>query len=97
MTERPDSSSDSAANFDGAEIPHGTERSPAYSIWRRTAPRYVWSSRVYGNDRITSSGIRYSNMLPLQDTSAVAREDAVSERPSRNQCSGDTARCATAR
>jgi hypothetical protein len=30
----------------------------------------VWASTVLGKDRITSIGIRYSNMLPLHDTSA---------------------------
>src|SRR5437764_915432 len=36
---------------------------------------------------MTSSGIRYSNMLPLHDVSAVAPSATVSERPRRNQCS----------
>ena len=45
---------------------------------------------------MTSSGMRYSNMLPLQDTSAVDRDAAVSERPSRNQCSTGTSSFAIA-
>ncbi len=36
---------------------------------------------------MTSSGMRYSNMLPLHDTSAVAPSATVSDRPRRNQCS----------
>jgi hypothetical protein len=30
----------------------------------------VCASTVLGNERMTSIGIRYSNMLPLHDTSA---------------------------
>jgi hypothetical protein len=40
---------------------------------------------VNGKVRITSAGIRYSNMLPLQETSAVPPDAVVSVRPSRNQ------------
>jgi hypothetical protein len=39
---------------------------------------------------MTSAGIRYSNMLPLHDTSAVSPAACVSVRPSRNQCSTGT-------
>jgi hypothetical protein len=78
-------------------MPHGTRRSDAYAICRRTAPSQVSSSTVYGNDRMTSTGIRYSNMLPLHETSAVAPAARVSVRPSRNQCSTGTWFRATAR
>ena len=65
-------------------------------IWRRTAASYVWSRTVNGNERITSDGIRYSNMLPLQETSAVSPAARVSVRPSRNQCSTGASFLATA-
>ena len=38
--------------------------------------------------RITSAGIRYSNIEPDQETSAEPRPTGVSARPRRNQCSG---------
>ena len=45
---------------------------------------------------MTSTGIRYSNMLPLQETSAVALAAVVSVRPRWNQCSTGTSPFATA-
>ena len=65
--------------------PQGTLRSMPYAICRSSDPSYVSASSVAGNECITSSGMRYSNMLPLHDTSAVEPEACVSVRPSRNQ------------
>ena len=45
---------------------------------------------------MTSSGIRYSNIDPDQDTRAAPRPTGVSARPSRNQCLGDTSPLAIA-
>ena len=45
---------------------------------------------------MTSIGIRYSNMLPLHDTSAGAPAAYVSVRPRWNQCSTGTSFLATA-
>ena len=39
---------------------------------------------------MTSSGMRYSNIDPLHDSSARSLPVGVSERPSLNQCSGGT-------
>jgi hypothetical protein len=56
----------------------------------------VSSSTVKGYERITNPGIRYSNMLPLQETSAIPPAARVRVRPRRNQCSTGTSFLATA-
>ena len=66
-------------------MPHGTPRCRPYSIWRRTAAWQVWSSSVSSKLGITSSGIRYSNIEPLQDSSTGSPPMWVSGRPSANQ------------
>ena len=67
-------------------MPHGTPRAAPYSAMRRTAMRQVSSSSVSGKRFISSSGIRYSNAVPLQDSSVGVPETLVTSRPRWNQC-----------
>ena len=53
-------------------MPQGTLCCAPYCIWRSTTARYVSSSSVPGYARITSSGMKYSNIDALQDSSARA-------------------------
>jgi hypothetical protein len=70
-------------------MPHGTSRWRPYSIWRRTLARQLWSSRVPGKFRISSCGIKYSNIVPPQDISVARPPTFVTRRPRWNQwCCG---------
>ena len=71
-----------------SEMPHGTPSSVAYRICRATTSRLVCSSRLFAGARITSAGIRYSNIDPDHEIRAEPRPTGVSARPSRNQWSG---------
>ena len=66
-------------------------------IWRATTSRYVLSSRLRAGARMTSAGIRYSNIEPDHEISAEPRPTGVSARPSRNQWSAETSPLAIAR
>ena len=68
-------------------MPQGTPRWPPYSICRATAALQVWSSKVLSYVGITSSGIRYSNIEPLHDSSTGSPPVPVSRRPRANQLS----------
>src|SRR5881296_37064 len=69
-------SSRSRASYADSETPHGTPRSAPYVIWRRTTSRHVWSSRLPAGARITSAGIRYSNIDPDRDIALGDRDKA---------------------
>src|SRR6185437_13829449 len=79
-----------------SDTPHGVFLSAPYRICRRTAPWYVWSSSVNGYDCVTSTGMRYSNLLPLHDARARMPRSDVRERPRWNQCSTGTSPLAIA-
>lgn len=73
MTERPDSSSDSAANFDGAEIPRGTDEQPDATATagdeRATLERDLAEQR----DKYLRLAAEYDN---FRKRSAKERQDA---------------------
>src|SRR5574342_144820 len=46
---------------------------------------YVWANRLPDGERITSAGMRYSNIDPDQETSADPRSTGVKARPRWNQ------------
>lgn len=71
-------------------MPHGTLRPAAYSMCRRTTRRSVWSRRLPGGARMTSVGIRYSNIEPDQEISAAPWATGVTAWPRRNQCRAGT-------
>ena len=56
------------------------------AIWALVAALALSPSRERGGAFISSSGIRYSNMVPLQESSAVPSPAAPQARPSRRQC-----------
>ena len=62
-------------------MPHGTPSSAPYLICRRTTRRLVCSSRLPAGARITSDGIRYSNIDPDHEISAEPRSTGVRPRP----------------
>ena len=68
-------------------MPQGTPRCRPYSIWRATAAWQVWSRSVPSKPGITRSGIRYSNIEPLQLSSTCLPRAVVRRRPSANQWS----------
>ena len=78
-------------------MPHGICSAAACSIWRRTARRLVFSSRLPLGARITRDGIKYSNIEPDQDTSAAPWPTGTMARPNLNQCRAGTSPLATAR
>src|ERR1700690_4555579 len=84
-----------ALNAD-SDIPQGTLRSSPYSIWRATTCSYVWLNMLFAGERITSAGIRYSNMEPDHEIRAKPRPTGVSARPRRNQCDAGTSPLAMA-
>ena len=57
-----------------------------YSICRRTIRRAVLLSRLVAGVRMTSEGMRYSNIDPDQESRAAPPPAAVTGRPSRTQC-----------
>ena len=71
-------------------MPHGTPRRAAYAIWVSTAAAHARPIRLSGASRRSSVGIRYSNIVPLQDRSVVAPSTRQSGRPSWSQCSSGT-------
>ena len=77
-------------------MPQGTPSSAPYFICRRTTRRLVCSSRLPAGARITSDGIRYSNIDPDHEISAEPRSTGVKARPSRNQCRAGTSPLAIA-
>ncbi|KAF5056939.1 hypothetical protein DSECCO2_362110 [anaerobic digester metagenome] len=68
-------------------MPHGMERFLPYSICLATEAMQVWSRRVDSKEGMTSIGIRYSNMEPLQDNRTGSPPAVVSSRPIANQLS----------
>ena len=78
-------------------MPHGNPSFAPYSIWRRTTSRSVSSSKLPVGARMTSGGMRYSNIEPDQEINAVPRVTGVAARPSRNQCRAGTSPLAIAK
>jgi len=66
-------------------MPQGSPSVAAYSICRRTISRFVPSIRLSVGARMTSDGIRYSNIEPDQEINAAPRKTGIAARPSRNQ------------
>src|SRR5439155_18076148 len=78
----------SSALYADSEIPQGTPRSRAYSIWHFNAVAQAFSSREFRKLRVNSSGIRYSNIVPLQESKTCPFE-VVYARPNASQwCTG---------
>ena len=77
--------------------PGHAERRRRSSIWRCTISRLVCSSRLPAGARMTSDGIRYSNIDPDHEISAAPCATGVTARPRRNQCRAGTSPLAIAR
>src|ERR1700693_4478481 len=54
-------------------------------LWHITAPRMLFSSKVAGYVLIQRVGIRYSNIVPVQDSRTLRPEYCVCPLPRRNQ------------
>src|SRR6266545_2045079 len=78
-------------------MPHGTPRRSAYAIWVSTAAAHARPIRLSGGSRRSSVGIRYSNIVPLQDRSVVTPSTRENGRPSWSQCFWGTSPLAMAR
>ncbi len=66
-------------------MPQGTPHFLPYSRCDCTAVRMLRSMMVSGKWRIQSVGIRYSNMVPLHESSTGSPRNSVWVRPRRNQ------------
>jgi hypothetical protein len=67
-------------------MPHGRPSFVPKLICRRTIRRLVFSRRLPIGARITSDGIKYSNIDPDHEISAAPPSTHVTLRPRRNQC-----------
>ncbi len=77
-------------------MPQGRARAWPYSIWQRATRRLLSSSRLPVGARITSDGMRYSNIEPDQDISAAPWPTGATARPRRNHSRASTSPLAMA-